>query len=128
MFFGVGWWMWIDACVCRPEGARKIKPAHYVPGFIATLALLLMNMVSRARLKSASVYDGQAGRAKLWLFFSYLISVSSLIASIWILAQDYAPTPHVWPGVAGVLQCFFILVGGLMFWGSRGRSSEYNNY
>ena len=44
----------------RPEGARRSKPAHDIPRVhrhLRTLALLLMNMVSRAQLKSASVYE-----------------------------------------------------------------------
>ena len=115
--FGAGWWVWIDAVTCA---YRKIPFAHHLPGIIMTLSIILINCVGKGEL--SNTFGNQSQRAKLWLLVSYVISMAALIGSLWSLAQNYAPTPHAWPGVAGVLQCAFILAGGLMFWGVRGQS------
>lgn len=51
-------------------------------------------------------------RLKLWLFFAYVVSFVSLAASVGLLIQDSVVKtgPSVWTGVAGVLQCVFVLV------------------
>ena len=115
--FGAGWWVWIDAVTCA---YRKIPFAHHLPGIIMTLSIVLINCVGKGEL--SNTFGNQSSRAKLWLLVSYVISMAALIGSLWSLAQKYAPTPHAWGGVAGVLQCAFILAGGLMFWGVRGQS------
>ena len=115
--FGAGWWVWIDAVTCA---YRKIPFAHHLPGIIMTLSIILINCVGKHEL--SNTFGNSASRAKLWMLVSYVISMAALIGSLWSLAQNYAPTPHAWPGVAGVLQCAFILAGGLMFWGVRGQN------
>ena len=59
-------------------------------------------------------------RARVWLFVSYLVSFSALVGSVWMLVADYADKPYPWPGIAGVLQCAFILAAGLFMWATRG--------
>lgn len=51
-------------------------------------------------------------RLKLWLFFAYVVSFVSLAASVGLLVQDSLEKsgPSVWTGVAGVLQCVFVLI------------------
>ncbi|PIN05200.1 hypothetical protein CDL12_22261 [Handroanthus impetiginosus] len=49
---------------------------------------------------------------KLWLFIAYVVSFVSLAASVGLLIQDalVKSGPSAWTGVAGVLQCVFILI------------------
>ena len=56
-------------------------------------------------------------RLKLWLFLAYVISFVSLAASVGLLIQDaLVPSgPSAWTGVAGVLQCVFVLIRLIIF-------------
>ncbi|KAA8538557.1 hypothetical protein F0562_028249 [Nyssa sinensis] len=60
-------------------------------------------------------------RLKLWLFFAYVVSFVSLAASVGLLIQDsiVKTGPSVWTGTAGVLQCVFVLISGLVYWTSH---------
>uniref|UniRef100_A0A803L084 Uncharacterized protein n=1 Tax=Chenopodium quinoa TaxID=63459 RepID=A0A803L084_CHEQI len=51
-------------------------------------------------------------RLKLWLFLAYVVSFVSLAASVGLLIQDalVSSGPSTWTGVAGVLQCVFVLI------------------
>ncbi|KAK4352683.1 hypothetical protein RND71_028201 [Anisodus tanguticus] len=51
-------------------------------------------------------------RLKLWLFIAYVVSFVSLAASVGLLIQDALGKsgPSAWAGVAGVLQCVFVLI------------------
>lgn len=51
-------------------------------------------------------------RGKLWLFIAYIVSFISLAASVGLLIQDalVKTGPSAWTGVAGVLQCVFVLI------------------
>lgn len=40
--FGAGWWFWVDAVTCTPH---KVPFDQYLPGIIATLALIMINCV-----------------------------------------------------------------------------------
>ncbi|GMN28214.1 hypothetical protein TIFTF001_050521 [Ficus carica] len=66
----------------------------------------------------------EGGYLKLWLFFAYVVSFVSLAASVGLLIQDSVVKtgPSVWTGTAGVLQCVFVLVSGLIYWTAH---SEY---
>ncbi|PNX92869.1 transmembrane protein 50, partial [Trifolium pratense] len=57
-------------------------------------------------------------RLKLWLFIAYVVSFVSLAGSAGMLIQDSLDksAPSVWTGVAGVLQCVFVLISGLIYW------------
>mmetsp|Transcript_54449 Transcript_54449/g.173018 ORF Transcript_54449/g.173018 Transcript_54449/m.173018 type:complete len:152 (+) Transcript_54449:276-731(+) len=132
--FGAGWWFWVDAIVCSHH---KVPAGDYVPGFIATLALIMINCVRRDELQEYDPFDdGSDCRSRSWLFVSYVVSFSSVVAAVWVLVQNYATNPEIkgdeiWPGVAGVIQCTLILASGLIFWLSRspaGGGGAYGGY
>ena len=120
--FGAGWWFLIDAVATRPNEAPDVPPEHYLPGCVATLAMLMMQAVRREALGRGGFDTDPADtcRARVWLFVSYLVSFSSLVGSVWMLVADYADRPYPWPGIAGVLQCALILAAGLIMWATRG--------
>ncbi|KAJ7563628.1 hypothetical protein O6H91_03G117700 [Diphasiastrum complanatum] len=120
--FGAGWWFWVDAVVCSQS---TVPFLHYLPGIFASLAALMFNCVKKEDLQEYSSYDdGEGCRSRTWLFLAYVISFVSLAGSVGMLVQDslVPKGPSTWTGVAGVLQCFLILISGLVFWTSR--SSE----
>ncbi|CAK9171730.1 unnamed protein product [Ilex paraguariensis] len=51
-------------------------------------------------------------KLKLWLFVAYVVSFVSVAASVGLLIQDALVKSGLsaWTGVAGVLQCVFILI------------------
>nr|GMD80826.1 transmembrane protein 50 homolog [Ipomoea batatas] len=106
--FGAGWWFWVDAVVCS---AVKISFLHYLPGIFASLAALMFNCVRKEDI-DYSPYDEGEWRLKLWLFIAYVVSFVSLAASVGLLIQDalMQTGPSAWTGVAGVLQCVFVLI------------------
>ncbi|PWZ24395.1 hypothetical protein Zm00014a_029804 [Zea mays] len=57
-------------------------------------------------------------RVKLWLFISYVVSFVSLAGAVGFLVQDALTDtgPSAWTGSAGILQCVFVLVSGLIYW------------
>ncbi|KAM0827060.1 hypothetical protein ACQ4PT_068429 [Festuca glaucescens] len=117
--FGAGWWFWVDAVVCS---AVKVSFIHYLPGIFASVSALMFNCVSKEDLGgdyySAYGGDDNEWRAKLWLFVAYVVSFVCLAASVGLLVQDALTDkgPSVWTGVAGVLQCVFVLISGLTYW------------
>jgi hypothetical protein len=42
--FGGGWWFWVDACAASNT---KVPFVQYLPGIIATLALIMINAIRR---------------------------------------------------------------------------------
>ncbi|GLJ13745.1 hypothetical protein SUGI_0219390 [Cryptomeria japonica] len=118
--FGAGWWIWVDAVVCS---SSKVSFLHYLPGIFASFAALMFNCVSRNDLHDYSPYDDEACRSRTWLFLAYVISFVSLAGSVGLLVQDsLSKSDSTWTGVAGVLQCFFVLTSGLIYWTSRTES------
>ncbi|CAI9754341.1 unnamed protein product [Fraxinus pennsylvanica] len=115
--FGAGWWFWVDAVVCS---SVKVSFLHYLPGIFASLAALMFNTVNKEDLDD-SPYGESEWRVKLWLFIAYVVSFVSLAASVGLLIQDalVKSGPSAWTGVAGVFQCVFVLISGLMYWTSH---------
>uniref|UniRef100_A0A7R9V005 Transmembrane protein 50A n=1 Tax=Chlamydomonas euryale TaxID=1486919 RepID=A0A7R9V005_9CHLO len=131
--FGAGWWFWADAVALSPT---KIPFDHYLPGLIATLALVMINLIRKDELAEIDPFDDATYcRARVWLFISYVVSFSSIVAAVWVLIAHYSSNPDLsssekWPGAAGIFQVSFILGSGLLFFLSRtpGESSSYEGY
>ncbi|EOA38576.1 hypothetical protein CARUB_v10010396mg [Capsella rubella] len=115
--FGTGWWFWVDAVVCS---STQVPFLHYLPGIFASLGALMFNCVRKEDI-DYSPYDEGEWRLKLWLFIAYVVAFVSLAASVGLLIQDSVVKtgPSTWTGVAGVFQCVFVLISGLMYWTSH---------
>lgn len=127
--FGAGWWCWLDAIVYSSAVLHESSPfSYHLPGWVATLALVLMNLMSRDDLAEAyDAYggdDGAAARARCWLFLSYLIAFAAVAGSVTVLIQCATAKVHVMVGVGALLQCGLILLGGLVLWAFRSEQSE----
>ncbi|KAJ6819696.1 transmembrane protein 50A [Iris pallida] len=115
--FGAGWWFWVDAVVCS---SVKVSFLHYLPGIFASVAALMFNCVNKDDISYDyySPYGDSEWRLKLWLFVAYVVSFVSLSGAVGLLVQDALTDkgPAVWTGVAGIFQCVFVLISGLMYW------------
>lgn len=130
--FGAGWWFWVDAVACS---SNKIPFTQYLPGIVATLALIMINLVRREDLSDYDPFDdGGYCRSRFWLFISYMVSFGAVAGGVWVLLQDYAFNKNlgdasVWPGVAVMFQVTCILASSLLFFLSRtGSDSSYMGY
>ncbi|KAH7388395.1 hypothetical protein KP509_16G073900 [Ceratopteris richardii] len=121
--FGAGWWFWVDAVACS---SSTVGFVHYLPGIFASFAALMFNCVKRDDIQDYSPYDdGEGCRSRTWLFLAYVISFVSLAGSVGLLIQDALvdAAASSWTGVAGILQCVFVLASGIIYWTSR--TGEY---
>lgn len=123
--FGAGWWFWVDAVACTND---KVPFVQYIPGIIATLALVMINCVRRDELSDFDPFDeGVYCRSRFWLFISYVVSFGSIIGAVWVFLAGYATKPGVdtvWPGVAAIFQVCFILGSALALFVSRSPGGE----
>ncbi|XP_055352184.1 transmembrane protein 50A-like [Paramacrobiotus metropolitanus] len=125
LFMG-GWWCMMDVIVMFPR-EEQFHHAYHVCGVISTLAFIMINAVSNGQVSagaSGGYSEGCLGQrgARVWLFLGFILAFSALIASAWILFQDYVSastaSPHhdkVWPGVALFLQNILIFLGAIVF-------------
>ncbi|KAJ9518487.1 hypothetical protein QJQ45_018514 [Haematococcus lacustris] len=77
---------------------------HYLPGALATVALVMINCIRREDLQESDPFD-DAGycRPRFWLFVSYLVSFASVVAAVWVLIACFTSNPELsaeerWPG------------------------------
>ncbi|CAH1799305.1 unnamed protein product [Owenia fusiformis] len=117
-FFGIGWWIMIDAAAAYPEMA-DLHHACHTAGVIGTVALFMINSVSNGQVRGDAYTVGCMGQtgARIWLFIGFLLGFGALIAASWILFGVYVvpmKQPQ-WPGVAVFLQNALIFFSALIF-------------
>lgn len=124
--YTIGWWSWADAIVKQSfvEQASKTPAKYAWPGIVATLSLILINMLPRDELQdiSDSGDDETNMRARLWLLCSFLLAFGSIAGSIAVLISCTEAEHYVAIGVGSVMQCGFILASALILWAYRTRS------
>lgn len=127
VLFGAGWWCWADALVYEKAVAGTGYPFKYNwPGIVATLALILINLMPRNAVAQASesMEEGADFRARLWLFFSFLIACAAMAGSVAVLISTSQQQEHASVGVGSVLQCGLVLSAALLFWSFRSDEQE----
>eukprot|EP00884_Botryococcus_braunii_P009739 jgi/Botrbrau1/18767/Bobra.0386s0087.2 len=122
--FGAGWWCWLDAFVVSSQQHQSFPLTYHIPGWVATLSLICMNLVSRDDLNNMGGYlgsgdEGAETRAKIWLLISYFMAFGSVAGSVAVLVQCVQAKNNVDVGVGALLQCGFILTAALLFWAFR---------
>eukprot|EP00003_Mantamonas_plastica_P032294 TRINITY_DN8724_c1_g1_i3.p1 TRINITY_DN8724_c1_g1~~TRINITY_DN8724_c1_g1_i3.p1 ORF type:complete len:152 (+),score=34.68 TRINITY_DN8724_c1_g1_i3:220-675(+) len=119
IMFGVGWWIFIDGAVYASYTNDPVTFVFgfYVPGFISTIALILINILEWKELYSTQ----NQGRARVWLLVAFLVGLGGVVSSIWIFADLYAnPLQPVqpkstYPGAAIVIQNILIFAAALVY-------------
>ncbi|KAI7842783.1 hypothetical protein COHA_003529 [Chlorella ohadii] len=130
--FGAGWWCWADALVYQKAVVGSPYPFSYNwPGIVATLALVMINLLPRRDLAEAgdSLEEGGEFRARLWLFVSFLIAAGAVAGSVAVLIAAQQQKELAGLGVGSVLQCGLILLSSILLWAFRsGESSSGYGY
>lgn len=112
--FALGWWFFIDAVAYTSHRnlTETIDFVKWLPGIGTSLALFGINSMDWGAVSADSMSyhgDNVACKARTFVVFCLLVSISSLVGSIVILAKDYVDNNEaLWPGVAIFLQATFI--------------------
>lgn len=122
LLFGIGWLLWIDGVAfVGTEYDKAVSGAHYIPGFMSTIALFMLNLISwEAVSESYSLMeDGGGAFAKCWVFFAFCLSFAGVIGAIWILVAEMNhpdwEAGSVSVAVRGLLQNLMIFGSSLLF-------------
>lgn len=125
--FGAGWWCWLDALVYSSAVmGDKIPITYHIPGWVATVGLVFMNLVSRDELRQAgdAYEDGAEFRAKCWLFISYLIASGAIAGGVSVMVLSVQHQEHVTGGLGSLLQTGLVVLSSLVLWAFRTEEPE----
>lgn len=113
------WWMFIDGVITAPD---RFPAAHIIPGFLAMMALVAINMVSPNQIESS-------GAVKFWLFIWITISMVSVGLAIWITSVEYpASVDYNWPGISIIMQTMFLLTAAMTLFVGRFNNESILTY
>lgn len=113
----------VHACTPDPPDPTHPTAAHrapqYLPGLIATLALVMINCVRRDEVAGLDPYggndEGAYARSRAWLFLSYLVSFGSVAGAVLLFLKH--PSSE---GAAAIAQVVLILGAALTLFITRG--------
>mmetsp|Transcript_5419 Transcript_5419/g.15078 ORF Transcript_5419/g.15078 Transcript_5419/m.15078 type:complete len:168 (-) Transcript_5419:55-558(-) len=127
--FGAGWWFFLDAIIYSSQTHQSTIPGVLcVPGIIATVALVMINMIRREDIRGQGSFDeGNLCRSKFWLFLSYCVSFSAVVVAVWLLIGHSGDNSE-WSCVAALFQVCFILGSALTFFLSRSAGEDTYSY
>eukprot|EP01112_Ceratiomyxa_fruticulosa_P009604 TRINITY_DN2513_c0_g1_i4.p1 TRINITY_DN2513_c0_g1~~TRINITY_DN2513_c0_g1_i4.p1 ORF type:complete len:136 (-),score=10.68 TRINITY_DN2513_c0_g1_i4:24-431(-) len=116
--FSTGWWIWIDAVTYSATILDKtITFGIWSPGFVSTIALILVNLVPRSALDRQLAWGWDSGsevaRARAFLFFAFTVAFGGIISSVWIAIVNWftnSDAETAFPGIALILQSGFIFL------------------
>jgi len=130
--FGAGWWSWADAVVVtRTALDEKFPITYWLPGIVATIALVLLNLVPRDALADSSDYfsdEETETKIRCWLFFSYIVSFAAVAGGVAVLVTCVNKHQHLAIGIGSLVQCGLILASALLFWAFRTQEDSFTGY
>ncbi|CAD7703690.1 unnamed protein product [Ostreobium quekettii] len=121
--FGAGVWCILDVVCITTKYSDPMPFYAYVPGLVAALAALLLNVTSRERLASLEG-EGEDCWARVWLLFCYLMSIGAAVGAVVVLFSDVGHPLGAYAGATGVMSTGLILGGGLLMWVVRSTDGE----
>ncbi|KAL3274136.1 hypothetical protein HHI36_015550 [Cryptolaemus montrouzieri] len=119
-FFASGWWILFDLQTNYTEFMEE-HAIYHLPGVVATLTLLLINLIPLAALQGSVHYSYGAlrgkGTAVLCLFLGLMAAFGTMIGATYIWIAEFLLDKSViqWPGYAILLQNLFIFISNLSF-------------
>jgi hypothetical protein len=120
--FSAAWWSWSNAVISQKQTDHPDFPAKFAwPGVVATISLILINMLSRDQLHDiSSGGDEEEGtRARLWLLFSFMLAFVAVVGSVWVLVSSSEGGLHEAIGWGSVVSTGCILSSSLLLWRFR---------
>jgi len=95
--------------------------AYWAPGILMTLGVVMLNVIRWTALGDDMSLgdDSSATKAKIWVVVCFVIMFCALGGGVWITVVDgqRPKDDKVWmgPGIAVLVQCICLFVGGLIF-------------
>eukprot|EP00743_Colponemidia_sp_Colp-15_P007752 GILK01008394.1.p1 GENE.GILK01008394.1~~GILK01008394.1.p1 ORF type:complete len:180 (-),score=11.48 GILK01008394.1:165-641(-) len=127
VLFAVGWLLFIDGAAYATYTDDKVS-VNFVcslPAIGITLVFFMINLMDWGQLSADHMtYHGEnvALKARAFLVFTSLAALSCLFGALyvfvtrWVHPHEGDPSPDsLWPGIAIVLQAFFVLISGLVY-------------
>ncbi|GAA5889959.1 hypothetical protein JCM8208_001181 [Rhodotorula glutinis] len=146
--FAFGWWAFLDASVLSAHAKPISNPddspfdpvpvhvtfADWAPGLCATLGMIIVNLIDKARLMGEDdSYSGGsvAWRARAFLFVGFALMAGGVAGSLTLLLVKYVMAHYPenygvnW-GVANVLQSIAIMFSAVVLWTAQNAESDYD--
>ncbi|GAU96513.1 hypothetical protein RvY_07946-1 [Ramazzottius varieornatus] len=111
--FAIGWWLIIDIAATYPS-ETQFPHGYHALGAFTTLAIILLLW---SRWDEEAFFCGPRV-SRFIIFFGFFLGFTCVIASIWIMFQEYVVykgRASSWPGVALFLQNSLIFSSGLVY-------------
>lgn len=126
--FGAGWWCWCDVIVrASLVDQHTVGFVYYIPGIIATLAVILMSLIRRDDADYVGYGDeGDQCRAKCGLFLAYCCAFGSIAGAVVVLLLLKQQGADLAIGVGSVCQTAILCLSGLITWLCK--ASEASDY
>lgn len=120
--FGCGWWAWADGVLAA---SHKVPFVQWLPGLVATLALLLINSVRWDEIQGLDPWDEDVYcRSRTWMLIAYGTSVGAMVGAAAVMIGVGGGAV----GLACVLQVACILGAALLFFLSRSEGEGGGGY
>ncbi|GAX83269.1 hypothetical protein CEUSTIGMA_g10695.t1 [Chlamydomonas eustigma] len=120
LVFGAGWWIFGDALCYRTAMLQlSLNPLWLLPGLVASIAIAIMNTVSKDDISSDTYGDEAATcRSRLILMFSYFMCMAAVCGGVAILLVEQSKVDHrdLWIGASTIIQVCLISAAGLVSW------------
>lgn len=127
--FGAGWWAWGDVIVrASLVQHNTVGFVYYIPGLVATFAVLLMSLIRRDTDSDYVGYgdEGDQCRNKCGLFLAYCCAFGSIAGAVVVLLMLKQQGGDLMIGVGSVCQTAILCLSGLITWLCK--SSEASDY
>lgn len=127
--FGAGWWCWCDVIVRSSLVQQSaVGFVYYIPGIVATLAVILMSLLRRDDADYVGYGDeGDQCRNKCGLFLAYCCSFGSIAGAVVVLLMLKQQGGDIMIGVGSVCQTAILCLSGLITWLSKSSEASDNS-
>lgn len=119
VLFGVAWWIMLDGVVTGGSDDIKLEWYYTLPGIFATVALVMINLVSLENLSPTSVLftDEVSAQIRIWLLASFTLAFGCITGGIIVFALG--SIGHGWMAQAIAIQPVLIFVAAMMLMYAR---------
>ncbi|UZJ56793.1 hypothetical protein CBS101457_006113 [Exobasidium rhododendri] len=158
--FSLAWWVFFDALLLSSIRSKepplsggedpnfppwiappvKMSFADWVPGLLATLGMIVVNLIDKSVLAEAGGFgagfssgswggDSIQWRARLFLFVGFALLAGGLAGSVTVLTIKYIianlPSGYEYYGFANVVQNAAIMLSTVALWVAQSTESDY---
>eukprot|EP01104_Vermistella_antarctica_P020543 TRINITY_DN8829_c0_g1_i1.p1 TRINITY_DN8829_c0_g1~~TRINITY_DN8829_c0_g1_i1.p1 ORF type:complete len:144 (+),score=23.81 TRINITY_DN8829_c0_g1_i1:178-609(+) len=124
ILFGLGWWILVDGAVYSTfKQDFGIEWYLYMPAVVATLALMMINVVSLEDMSASSLFsEGVEKTVRVWLFFSFTVAFGACAAMLVFVALSLFDSTYA--AVTFCVQPIVVFISALFLLYSRKTSDE----